>query len=490
MKIKYWLLSTYLLVMLMPVAAIYILYLLVSEYDQRQDLREYFEISERIADIEKVLEDPSLYQTQSVKHYTRLQSIANDTIQIELFRYDGIRFFNSADSTMPFGYQPVHADMLFQNLYQLRKNSRTYSLKKPVFKDGRIIGIFQITLAREEWISSVKTRTFWLVVPLVAFFLLLYLAVVWLLNRKLNQPLVRLMGRMSAFAENRDVTEWKYHSRDEIGELIHHFENMRKQIEKAQQAVLAEQREKEYLVAALAHDVKTPLTSIRAYAEALFLSNHLSDRERREYRTVLFEKIAYMKDMLDDLTMYTALRSSVRETDMAEVDGEEIFEMLFAGYDELCQEKGVLLQTEISVSAALRVNASHMMRLVDNLMNNALRYTNRGRSIGLSAVSSDAPLPSWIFAPFRQEIEELNQDHVLLIVQNEGEAIPDELCERIFEPFFQTDLARSKEGTSSFGLGLSIAAMIMNNHGGNIRVWSSSPYGTTFVCCLKPERKG
>lgn len=490
MKIKHWLMSTYLLVMLLPVAAISGLYYVVSEYDQRQDIREYFQISDRIAEIEKALQDTSLYQIHPRSHYEALQSHLQPSVKIELYRYDGITLFTSNENGMQFGLSRVPPDKIYQDLYELRKSSQTYSIKKPVFADGRMIGIYQITLAREEWLTEVKNRTVWLASASIAFFLLLYVAVVWMLNRKLNLPLKRLMDRMTAFAENKPIPLLEHRSTDEIGELIKHFEDMRLKMELAHQEVLAGQKEKEYLVAALAHDVKTPLTSIRAYAEALFEQEGLTDKEQKEYRSVLFEKIDYMKEILNDLTIYTALRSSVRETTLTEVDGEEFFEMLFAGYEELCFGKGVQLHTEVIVSHELQVNARYLMRLVDNLFHNALGHTKEGQSIWLAAVSPRESMPDWVFDSFRSEIEKLGQQDLLLIVQNQGEAIPVELQQRVFEPFFQVDAARTKKGATSIGLGLSIAKMIMDEHDGSIHVWSANPYGTTFVCTLKVEERG
>lgn len=170
MKIKHWLMSTYLLVMLLPVAAISGLYYVVSEYDQRQDIREYFQISDRIAEIEKALQDISLYQIQPKSHYEALQSQLQSSVKIELYRYDGITLYTSNENGMQFGLIRIPPDKIYQDLYELRKSSQTYSIKKPVFADGRMIGIYQITVAREEWLTEVKNRTAWLASASIAFF--------------------------------------------------------------------------------------------------------------------------------------------------------------------------------------------------------------------------------------------------------------------------------------------------------------------------------
>ena len=105
---------------------------------------------------------------------------------------------------------------------------------------------------------------------------------------------------------------------------------MKEQIEQSRQELAKQQQEKEFIVASLSHDLKTPLTVIQAYTEALQNKENLSENEKREYKTILFEKLAYMKQMLDDLSVFTALQSSKEKIEFIEVDSEEFFEMLLS----------------------------------------------------------------------------------------------------------------------------------------------------------------
>src|SRR5690606_12712829 len=202
---------------------------------------------------------------------------------------------------------------------------------------------------REEWIEGVNNRYIYLAVFFSIFFVLLYVVVVILLNRKLNRPLSHLQRQMTAFANGEKLSTQIRKSNDEIGELIKHFKKMKAQIEKTREELAVQQKEKEFIVASLSHDLKTPLTVIRAYTEALQNDENLSEQERTEYKDILFEKLEYMKQMLDDLTVYTALQSSKQQTELVEVDGEEYFDMLLSGYEEPCNRKGVSLTVTQSV---------------------------------------------------------------------------------------------------------------------------------------------
>ncbi|RNB78524.1 sensor histidine kinase [Brevibacillus fluminis] len=489
MKIKRWLMITYLVVMLLPLAAVCSLYLLISAFDERRDFLEYFEVSNKMSSIEQKLQDPSLYQIQPSERYRDIRSFAGESVKITLYNADGITLFSSTEDGILPSLTRVQTDFLLGHLYEMRKTNRTYSLKKPVFTNNRMVGIYEITLARAEWIEGVQVRTFWLISSLILFFILLYLSVVFLLNRKLNRPIAFLMKQMTAFAHDKPVPSLQHHGKDEISELLVHFEKMRELIDIGRLELATTQQEKEYMIASLSHDLKTPLTSIRAYAESLATHKGVSPQERDEYVAILFSKIDYMQQILDDLTMYTTLRSSQQSTNMVRVDGGEFFDMLLSGYDELCKQHRFQLTTFVAVTSEYQVDVQQMLRLVDNLMSNAIRFTLGEESIWLAALSAECPLPDWVFPPFQQAVTEWRRDGVILLVQNVGEAIPLQQQDRLFEPFFQADPARTKAGARGSGLGLSIAKMIMDRHQGDIRIWSANGYGT-LVACYLPIMKG
>ncbi|USG66443.1 HAMP domain-containing histidine kinase [Brevibacillus ruminantium] len=489
MKLKRWLLLTHLVIMLLPVAALFVLYGLINAFDQSRDVKEFVQASQKIGAIEQKLQDPSLYQIQPPQHYQAIAALSSHSVSIELYRIDGTLLYSSLDQgSLPYTRLQTERKRNLYDLHELRKNTRTYSVKKLVDRDSEMVGFYQITLAREEWLDGVRERGIWLAGSLAIFLILLYVTVVYLLNRKLNRPVALLMKQMTAFAQNLPIPANEHRSKDEIGEVLAHFEKMRESIDKARLELVHQQQEKEYMVASLSHDLKTPLTSIRAYAEALHHDTGLSNQERREYVSILFDKIDYMKQILDDLTMYTALRSSQGKTEQVAVDGEEFFETVLSGYEELCRKNGILLRTETAVAGTCELQPQQIMRLIDNLMSNAMRYTQAGKQIWLAAYSENQPLPPWIFPPCRPVLEEWGREGVMVIVQNEGEAIPAEQLPRIFEAFYQADPARTKKATHSTGLGLSIAKMIMDHHQGEIRIWSKAPYGT-MVACWMPYRK-
>jgi signal transduction histidine kinase len=485
MKIRSWLMISYFIVMVLPIAALYGIYVSLTNYDQKQSFMEYVEVSQLFSQLAPQLAEASLYQTNPRADYEPVNQLTDESLRVTLYRHDGLKLYSSLETPEQSYFYSAEPDQLYQGLNEIQMNHRTYSLKKPVFQDGSVVGIYEIVKGREEWLQGVNERTSTLFVIFSGIFLVIYVVVIILLHRKLNRPLEKLRLKMDAFAQGHPVETETKRSGDEIGELMGHFDEMRLQIDSARKELLKQQQEKEFIVASLSHDLKTPLTVIQAYTEALN-GGKLSLEEHREYKAVLFEKLHYMKQMLDDLVMYNALSSARLNMEFVQVDGEEFFDMLLSGYEEAASAKGIGLTVEQAVSGTYSVDVKQMIRVADNLAGNALRHTDAGRMLWIGAASENQPLPEWIFPRIKEELELWRRNGTVFIFQNEGEAVPEAWLERIFEPFVQGEDTRGKGGSS--GLGLNISKMIMELHGGKIRIWSKKGYGTLAACRLE-ERK-
>lgn len=431
--------------------------------------------------LHNVLVDPKLYYINA--DFTKIEEAAPERVTITLYNEIGFQLY----STNPIKQPPLTflpKKQLYEGLYEEQQKFGTIQYKEPVFQGGKIIGVYEVEWVRDEWVTGVHERT-WLIISLFAvFFILVFSVVAYLVNRKLNKPLHHLMTQMNAFAKGLAVQPVRK-SKDELGELAKSFEAMREELTEATKQLADEQQQKEFMIASISHDLKTPLTSIRAYAEALE-SRELSIDQQREYREVIMEKSVFMRQMLDDLLMYTLLQSNTYEMAFVEVDGAEFFEMLLSDYDTLCKEKGIIFQENTNVSGQYQVNAKELIRVVDNLMSNAITHTRSGQEIWLGAVNVNA-LPTWCFDFVKQALRE--EEGMYLIVQNEGKGLSSAQLAKIFDPLYQADVARTQVGDGGTGLGLRITKKIIEKHGGTVRMLSEENVGTAVICYL-PKLKG
>lgn len=485
MRLKTWLLISYFIVMTLPLVAAYVLFAWISSYNNELQFEEFIDTSIDMQEIITVLDDPAIYHPKVAKE--KIDPHVSTQQSVTLYNERGLIIYTS-NPGMNSGLNLLGKVQLYEGLYKLEQGFSTNKYKQPVFDDQTLIGFFQIELARGEWTAGVVERSWLMLGIFVIFFGLIYFLIARLVNRKLNHRLTELMGEMTSFAQGITVDETEANN-DEIGQLKQHFYAMRKQINLAQEAIKKEQQEKEYMVATISHDLKTPLTSIKAYAEAIDNGHELTTTEQSEYRKVILDKADFMKQMLDDLLTYTLLQSPAYEMDLVPVEGAEFFDMLISDYEGLCKGKNITLHAISNVTGTYQVNPKQMMRVADNLMSNAIQYTTYGGVISLVAISDLRSIDNLLFAYVKESIPFDFNNYVYLIVQNEGEGITESKLTEIFDPLYQVDEARSKQDDHGTGLGLSITKQIMEKHGGDVEVISRENVGTTVICRLPKDKE-
>ncbi|MFD3157798.1 sensor histidine kinase [Haloimpatiens sp. FM7330] len=481
MKLKKWLIISYLIVMITPLILGYSLYMWIKSYDSKREFDDYLSVNNKISQYDSILSNHMLYE-KSLKKINIVKS--EDKNNVDIILYNKYRMVVYSSQEMEYYNILESESMLYSNLYKLEKGYRAYSFKKPVFYKNELIGFYKIIIARNDMIENVNKRSLIIIVLFIFIVLTIFILVIMLLNKRLNHPLELLINEMRSFGKGNHPKSIKHNVNDEIGQLIDNFEKMSCEIEKAREEVNRQQKEKEYMAAAISHDLKTPLTSIRAYTEALCSYEELNYNERKEYLSIILNKCDYMHQMLQDLSVYTIL-SDENKLNFVEVDGEEFFEMLVSDYEQLCIKKNIRLLTECSVDGIYMVDVKNMIRVVDNLMSNAIRHTPYGKRIYIGAFSKDKKLPSWITKEFCCELEKWRKGGAILLVRNEGTSIKNKDIENIFKPLYQVDESRNKSKNGSVGLGLSICKKIIENHNGKIKGFSNEKAGTIIACWIK-----
>jgi len=476
MKIKTWLLITFFIVMVLPITGAYSLYIWINAYYQDKSIAEYFEKMTELNQVKSVLENPEHYKRNA--DIQDIEALSNDQLAITLYSKSGILLYSS--NPLKLDYDSM--DIILKGLYELKQNYNAFTYKEPVYQDGELLGVYEIQLVRKDWVKGVESRSWLVIASSILLFLLIYFAVMILLNRKLNRPLHELMRQMRAFAKGEHVESNLVARKDEIGDLAQTFLAMQDEIETARAHLKVEQQQKELMIASISHDLKTPLTAIQAYAESL-QSKALSEEQQDEYRHIILTKSETMKQMLEDLLMFTLLRSTSYHLDLVAVDGAEFFEMALSDYEQLCKDRGFMLEVTCDIDGMYAVHPKQLQRVIDNLMSNAWRYGAVGTMIGLAAMNA-GECPVWSFDFVQSALKK--QEGMYIILQNSGQGVKKEDIEKLFEPMYQADSARTKAGERGTGLGLNIAKQIIEKHGGTVELVSKEGYGTAVLCWLPP----
>ena len=222
-------------------------------------------------------------------------------------------------------------------------------------------------------------------------------------------------------------------------------------LRRQQEARDAEQRKND-LVVYLAHDLKTPLTSVIGYLTLLQEEPDLPAAQRARYTGVALEKALRLEDLVNEFFDITRFSLSHLELELQEVDLKRMLEQLCSEFGPALAEKG--LACDLALSEGLRAvcDPDKMARVFDNLLNNACHYARPGSRVRVEGARQG--------------------DALVLTFANAGRTIPPEKLERMFERFFRLDSARGSRGGNA-GLGLAIAREIVEAHGGSITAASA-----------------
>lgn len=258
--------------------------------------------------------------------------------------------------------------------------------------------------------------------------------------------------------------------RDELAALARAFNEMASNLESARQRQEEMDISRRNLIAWISHDLRTPLTSIRAILEALG-DNVIDDpaTEERYLKTVQNE-IRGLSHLIDDLFTVSQMDAGGLTLDCQFNSLGDLISDTIESFSELAARQEVTLEGSVPEGIdPVWMDARQLGRVLDNLVSNALRYTSAGRMIAIKAA--------------RQGGE------VRVDVRDNGEGIHGEDLPRIFDLFYRGEKSRSR-GTGGAGLGLAIANGVIEAHGGKIWVESHPGTGTCFSFSLPnmPQR--
>lgn len=239
-------------------------------------------------------------------------------------------------------------------------------------------------------------------------------------------------------------------------------------IRRQEQEAIESEKKKNDLVVFLAHDLKTPLTSIVAYLSILETKPDMPEEERKKYTHISLEKAIRLGELINEFFEITKFNLQDIVLEPGNLDLSMMLEQIADELYAVLKEKNLRCDVQIDDTLMIYGDADKLARVFDNLLRNAIAYCNKGTAIRIQAKER------------HQEIE--------IVVANEGEKIPEEELSAIFEKFYRVDGSRSSK-TGGAGLGLAIAKEIVELHHGTIRA-ESDEWETRFIVTLPAMSEG
>ncbi len=224
-----------------------------------------------------------------------------------------------------------------------------------------------------------------------------------------------------------------------------------KALTNARTAREAEQRKND-LVVYLAHDLKTPLTSVIGYLTLLRDEGQISEELRQKYLSISLEKAERLEDLINEFFDITRFNLSEIALEYSQVNLTRLLEQLTFEFRPMFLEKDLDCVLDVPPNTMLRCDVDRLQRVFDNLLRNAVNYSFPGSTISIQVTQAE--------------------DSLQILFRNQGNTIPQEKLDRIFQQFYRLDSARTSRSGGA-GLGLAIAKEIVEHHHGTITARSA-----------------
>ena len=225
-------------------------------------------------------------------------------------------------------------------------------------------------------------------------------------------------------------------------------------------------------VADASHEFRTPLTSIKTEVEVALRDKKLNLTKAKDLLKSNLAEVDKMKYFSDNLLSLSRYESNGRDLPMEEVELAEAVRQAIERNIPQAKEKNISIKEDLS-EVIVRGNPQSLVELISILINNAIKYSNKGKSINISK--------AWpvILVSIKKE-----KKHAVIEVKDGGVGIDKKDLPRIFDRFYRADSSRTKKDIDGYGLGLSIAKSIADVHKGEIKVKSEIGKGSKFTVVL------
>ncbi|MFD0587366.1 ATP-binding protein [Paenibacillus sp. GCM10027627] len=283
-----------------------------------------------------------------------------------------------------------------------------------------------------------------------AVFIILFMLFFFLLTRRIVRNMQTLAEGLVTIANGDLNYRVPLVGQDELGTVAQNINYMAEQLQSMMERERLLELSKMELITHVSHDLRTPLTSIVGYLNLLKNDDYKNIEEHKRYIHNAYNKTQQLNKLIDDLFDYTRLSSGDVRLTLQTIDLRSLVEQMATEVEPIAQENLLAVKlTGPETPLFVHVDAEKLVRAIDNLLMNALKFSLKPGEIALHLES--------------------REDAVLLTVENKGKPITPEQEIRLFERFYKAEPSRrDREMPPGAGLGLSIASHIVELHGGKM----------------------
>lgn len=301
--------------------------------------------------------------------------------------------------------------------------------------------------------------------------MLISIGVALFLARSIAGPLAQVTAASERMAQGDFEQFIPVHGHDEVGQLASSFNTMAREVGQMNRTMRD-------LLANVSHDLRTPLTSIEGFAQAMIDGTTKTPEEYADAARIIGDEAERMHRLVEDLLYLSKIESGQIEIERKNVNLSALLQVCVRQVQPQATRAGLSVELDAPIAPVILADGHRMQQVFVNLLDNAVKHTPAGGEVRVRAYREAGgalsagpgwvkrrPAPGW----------------VAVDVHNTGSHIPPQHLGRIFERFYRVDRTR-KDGGS--GLGLAIVREIVQAHQGRVTVSSDQEAGTTFTVHL------
>ena len=305
------------------------------------------------------------------------------------------------------------------------------------------------------------------IISIISILLLTALMMMVWIYRSMITPLRKLESAAENIKEGNldfsvDVT-----GEDEFGELGTTFEKMRQRLKDNAEEKLSNEKENRVLISNIAHDLKTPITAVKGYAEGIIDGVANTPEKVDKYIRTIYNKANEMDTLINELTLYSKIDTNRIPYNFARINVSEYFKDCIEeiGLDLEAKGIGLSYYNYATADTMIIADPEQLRRVINNIIGNSVKYMNKTEK----------------FINIR--IKDVG-DFIQVEMEDNGRGIAQRDLPYIFDRFYRTDASRNS-ATGGSGIGLSIVKKIIEDHGGKIWATSKENSGTTMYFVIR-----
>jgi len=322
----------------------------------------------------------------------------------------------------------------------------------PIDLDGHVAGAVLLNASIPELERTiedvVRITVMSIIITAFAAFVFIYFS-----SRTIVHPLLAMNEAAKVIAGGDFEKRIEVGTRDEVGQLGESFNNMA-------ESLMQQERLRRDFIVNISHDLRTPLTSMRGFLEAMLDGTAPPDKTER-YLSIVLEETERLSKMANDILDLNRLHIEDLHITCGEFDINDLICKTMSSFETRAAQKGIILDVRLEGGGNVYADYEKIQRVVYNLLDNAVKFTQSGGYISIETK------------------KEGKKAHIK--VKDTGLGISPDQQRQLFDRFYKADVSRSDSGN---GLGLSIVQAFIKAHGENISLHSALGEGSEFEFTL------